>query len=266
MNGSSSYLNILLDSNGMEDFISRVENIKTIITFDQNVINALKTKQKAIYLKKVALEVGNTKLLSLRADNEKNLVTLTKQKADQNVLISELNDQEKQYGAQLVIAEAAELKQATEKRKEASKQVLKTPEKNSSTSVQSRPVAIKNEASDLDLLARLITAEAGGEAYNAQVAVGAVVVNRVKSSAFPNSISEVINQKTNGNYEFTPVLNGNINRPAQAGAVKAANEALSGIDPTNNALFFYSGNAPEALTLPQPVSIRIGNLTFINML
>lgn len=259
MNGSSSYLNILLDSNGMDDFISRVENIKTIITFDQNVINALKTKQEAINLKKVALETGNTKLLSLRADNEKNLVALTKQKADQNILISELNAQEKQYGAQLVIAQASELKQATDKLKEASKQV-------SSTSAQTRLVSIKIEASDLDLLARLITAEAGGESYNAQVAVGAVVLNRVKSSSFPNSISEVINQKTNGNYEFTPVLNGNINRPAQASAVQAANEALSGTDPTNNALFFYSGNAPEALTLPQPVSIKIGNLTFIYML
>ena len=118
----------------------------------------------------------------------------------------------------------------------------------------------------MDLLARLITAEAGGESYNAQVAVGAVVVNRVKSSSFPNSISDVINQKTNGNYEFTPVLNGNINRPAQASAVKAASEALSGNDPTNNALFFYSGGTPEGLTLPQPVSIIIGNLTFIYLL
>ena len=250
----------------MEDFISRVEIIKRIATFDQNVIDVLKTKQKAINLKKVELETGNTKLLSLRADNNKNLVTLTKQKADQNVLIAELDAEEKQYGAQLIIAQAAELRQATEKSKEASKQVLKTPEANSSTTAQTRPVAIKSEAGDLDLLARIITAEAGGESYNAQVAVGAVVLNRVKSSSFPNSISEVINQKTNGNYEFTPVLNGNINRPAQASAVQAANEALRGNDPTNNALFFYSGNAPEALTLQQPVSIKIGNLTFIYML
>ena len=105
------------------------------------------------------------------------------------------------------------------------------------------------------MLARLITAEAQGEPYNAQVAVGAVVVNRVKHDLFPNSISAVINQRTNGNYEFTPVLNGNINRPASESAVKAAREALSGNDPTNNALFFYDGVTPKALTLPQPVSI-----------
>jgi len=144
-------------------------------------------------------------------------------------------------------------------------QVLKIPGTTSSTAAQTKPMAIEYTASDLNLLARLINAEAGGESYNAQVAVGAIVVNRVNSSFFPNSISAVINQKTNGSYEFTPVLNGNINRTAQANAVKAANEALSGNDPTNNALFFYSGNAPKALTLPQPVSIKIDNLTFINM-
>ncbi|HEY8805796.1 MAG TPA: cell wall hydrolase [Clostridium sp.] len=150
-------------------------------------------------------------------------------------------------------------------------QVLKIPGTTSSIASQTKPMAIKNTAikytaSDLNLLSRLITAEAGGESYNAQVAVGAVVVNRVKNSSFPNSISAVINQKTNGCYEFTPVLNGNINKPAQANAVKAANESLSGNDPTNKALFFYSGNTPKGLTLPQPVSIKIDNLTFIHML
>ena len=145
-------------------------------------------------------------------------------------------------------------------------QVLKVPGTASSTAAQTKPVAIKYTASDLNLLSRLITAEAQGESYKAQVAVGAVVVNRVKSSSFPNSISAVINQKTNGNYEFTPVLNGNINKAAQANSVKAAKEALNGSDPTNKALFFYSGNAPKALTSPQPVSIKIDNLTFLGML
>lgn len=265
MNGSSSYITIILDSNGMYDFISRVENIKTIVTYNQNVINGLKAKQEAITLKKEVLDTENTKLVSLRADNKKNLATLTKQKSDQNVLISELSAEEKQYGAQLVIAQANELRQAVaakqvsdnlkkanKKRKEASNQVVKTP--------------IKNQSGDLDLLARLITAEAGGESYNAQVAVGAVVLNRVKSSSFPDSISDVITEKTNGFYQFTPVLNGNINRPALASAVKAANEALSGADPTNNALFFYSGDTPESLASPQPVSIKIGNLTFLFLL
>ena len=94
----------------------------------------------------------------------------------------------------------------------------------------------------MDLLARLINAEAGGESYNAQVAVGAVVMNRVKSSRFPNSISAVINQKYNGSYQFTCVQNGNIKRPATASDVKAAIAALSGTDPVKNALFFNNGD------------------------
>jgi len=103
--------------------------------------------------------------------------------------------------------------------------------------------AINYTSSDVNLLARLITAEAGGTTYNDQVAVGAVVLNRVKSNRFPNSISAVINQHTNGCYQFTPVINGSINKTAQANAVKAAYAALSGNDPTNKALYFHSGNA-----------------------
>lgn len=144
-------------------------------------------------------------------------------------------------------------------------QVLKVPGTTSSTVVKTKPVAIKYTASDLKLLSKIITAEARGESYKAQVAVGAVVVNRVKSSSFPNSVSAVINQKINGCYQFTPVQNGSINKPAQASAVKAAKEALKGIDPTNKALFFYSGKAPKALTLPQPVTIKINTLSFIGM-
>ncbi|APC79142.1 cell Wall Hydrolase family protein [Clostridium botulinum] len=68
--------------------------------------------------------------------------------------------------------------------------------------------------SDLDLLARLITVEAQSEPYSAQVAVASVVINRIKSSQFPNSISSVIYQKSDGYYQFTPVLNGWINKPA----------------------------------------------------
>jgi len=140
-------------------------------------------------------------------------------------------------------------------------QVLNVPVTSSST-VQLAPGAIKYTASELDLLARLITAEAQGEPYNAQVAVGAVVVNRVKSSNFPNSISAVINQTANGYYQFTPVQNGMINKPAQASPLKAAVAALNGVDPTNKALFFYDNTATSAWLLAKPVSITIDKLIF----
>lgn len=115
---------------------------------------------------------------------------------------------------------------------------------------------------DVDLLARLITAEAGGESYPAQVAVGAVIINRVQSPIFPNNISSVIYQVEYGRYQFTPVLNGWINRPATASALKAAREALAGSDPTNGALFFFQTGTPNTYLQAKPVSAVIDDLTF----
>jgi len=112
VNGTSSYIDIILSSNGIDDFISRLENVTKIITFDQNIINDLQTKETSVNLKKVELNTENTKLLSLRVDNKKKLVALTKQKSDQNVLVAQLNAQENKYGAQLVTDQATEVRQA----------------------------------------------------------------------------------------------------------------------------------------------------------
>ena len=89
-----------------------------------------------------------------------------------------------------------------------------------------------------DLLARLINGEARGETYEGQVAVGAVVLNRVKSPKFPNTISGVIYQKG----QFSCVKDGQFNKPIEKDSTvyKAAKEAISGADPTNGALYFYN--------------------------
>lgn len=115
---------------------------------------------------------------------------------------------------------------------------------------------------EFDLLARLIHAEAASESYTGKVAVGAVVLNRVKSSIFPNSITAVIYQAKNGVYQFTPVYNGSINRPAGADSLKAAREALGGADPTGGALFFFNSWVSDKHLRSRTVSKVIGNLTF----
>lgn len=121
---------------------------------------------------------------------------------------------------------------------------------------------IKHSISDVDLLARLITAEANGEGPDAMLAVGAVVVNRAHSSKFPNSISEVINEKSNGHYQFTPVLNGMINKTATKSAITAASEALKGTDPTNGALYFFDDTVTNEWLTSKKVATSVGNLTF----
>ncbi len=89
---------------------------------------------------------------------------------------------------------------------------------------------------EIDLLARLVTAEATGEPFVGQVAVAAVVLNRVRSPLFPNSIAAVIYQPG----QFCPVANGLINRPASETALRAVRAALAGWDPTGGALFFFN--------------------------
>ena len=117
-------------------------------------------------------------------------------------------------------------------------------------------------ATDIDLLSRLITAEASGESYTAQVAVGAVVMNRVKSISFPNTISSVINQKDSNYYQFTPVQNGYINKAATADAIKAAKEAISGVDPTKGAIYYFDDSATNKWLWSRPLALRIGKMVY----
>lgn len=117
-------------------------------------------------------------------------------------------------------------------------------------------------ASDLDLLSRLICAEAVGEPYDAKVAIGAVVMNRVESGLFADTIKGVIYQNINGYYQFTPVVNGWIDKPADADSIKAAKEALNGVDPTNGAIWYYDNTTTNQWIRSKPVAISIGNMIF----
>lgn len=94
--------------------------------------------------------------------------------------------------------------------------------------------------SDVQLMARAINGEARGEPYEGQVAVGAVILNRVSSSSFPNTIAGVIYEKG----AFTAVADGQINVPIDEDStvVKAAQDALNGWDPTNGALYYFNPN------------------------
>ncbi|EJO5347890.1 cell wall hydrolase [Clostridium botulinum] len=147
-------------------------------------------------------------------------------------------------------------------------QVLNLPGKvannNSTNSTPSTPKPMVNyTSSDLDLLSRLVTAEAQSQPYSAQVAVAAVVINRIKSSQFPNSISSVIYQKSDGYYQFTPVKNGWINKPATETSKKAAKEALYGSDPSKGALFYFDDSTTNKWLWSKPITARIGNMVYV---
>jgi hypothetical protein len=120
------------------------------------------------------------------------------------------------------------------------------------------------ENRDLNLLARLITAEAGSESYDGQVAVGAVVLNRIKSGRFPATIREVIYQK--GQFSSLPKLD---NLAPSPEALRAAKDAINGSDPSRQALYFYNPVKckPEGLQFfssPKlEMTVKIGNHIFL---
>ena len=101
----------------------------------------------------------------------------------------------------------------------------------------------------MTLLAAIIYCEAGGESYETQLAVGAVVVNRVKSGRFPNSIYSVIYQPG----QFGPARTGKLERKLASGVssscYSAAQEALSGVDNTNGALYFNDGYSSQGIMI-----------------
>ena len=119
--------------------------------------------------------------------------------------------------------------------------------------------ATKPASGDVYLLAQCIYSESRGEPYKGQVAVGAVVLNRVKSSAFPNSISGVIYQKG----AFSAVDDGQINLTPNDSALKAAKDAMNGWDPTGGCLYYYNpAKTSNRWIRSRPVVVRIGNHVF----
>ncbi len=127
--------------------------------------------------------------------------------------------------------------------------------------IQKSNAANSNSISDVQLLARAINGEARGESYEGQVAVGAVILNRVKSSKFPNSIAGVIYQPG----AFTAVSDGQINVPIEEGStvLKAAQDALNGWDPTNGAIYYFNPNtATSSWIWSRPLIKTIGKHRF----
>ena len=113
--------------------------------------------------------------------------------------------------------------------------------------------------SDFQLLARIISAEARGEPYIGQVAVGAVVLNRVEHPSFPDTIAGVIYEKG----AFTAVTDGQFQQPVAESAYAAAREALNGSDPSGGAIFYFNPDKTNDQWIrTRPVIKRIGDHLF----
>ncbi len=116
---------------------------------------------------------------------------------------------------------------------------------------------------DIDLFARLVHAEAAGEPYIGQVAVAASVLNRLKSPLYPSTLRGVIYEVAYGYYQYSPVLDGRINLPANSIAYQAVYDALGGWDPSGGATGFYNPQKTSNQWVRQQVVTKvIGNHVF----
>lgn len=158
-------------------------------------------------------------------------------------------------------------------------QTLQIPVAPAKTTVATRPAAVTTASrqavsttalkpvipytsADLDLLARLIMSEAESQPYSAKVAVGAVVINRVQDSRFPKTIKGVIYQVDAGYYQFSPVLFGTINKPANADSRRAAYEALHGADPTKGALYYFDDSTKNKWLWSKTIALRVDRMVY----
>ena len=119
--------------------------------------------------------------------------------------------------------------------------------------------AAAGQADSLALLARVISAEARGEPYSGQVAVGAVILNRVEHPSFPNTIAGVVYQPG----AFTCMVDGQIDYPVASSALRAAQEALNGSDPSGGAIYYFNpSTATSAWIWSRPLIKVIGKHRF----
>ncbi|MCI8553833.1 MAG: spore cortex-lytic enzyme [Clostridiales bacterium] len=117
----------------------------------------------------------------------------------------------------------------------------------------------KFSQSDINLMARMISAEARGESYTGQVAVGAVILNRIAHPSFPDTLSGVLYQKG----AFSALTDGQFNQPVSESAYKAARDAINGWDPTGGAVYYYNPRtATNQWIRSRPVVATIGKHVF----
>lgn len=253
----TSYLNMLLSAEGLAELLNLAYYIERIMAYDQRQMEAFVDTRETIEQEEAKLKRERAELASLEA-----LAQAEKDRV--NGLIANAQAEIAKYSDQIEEAEqrAREYEAAIKAQEETLEQLKKKLAEEKALAAAAAAGAWRDisEVSfaegDLYLLANLIYCEAGGEPYEGQVAVGAVVMNRVMSSKFPDSVIGVIYQKR----QFAPVASGRLElalsvNKATDSCYRAAEEAMAGKTNVGNCLFFRT-------PIPGLEGIRIGGHIF----
>ena len=213
--GSTSLLQILFSSESMSDFLNKAEYVSTISDYDRDMLDELSEARKNVEEKQAELEAQQAELTSLQEE-------LSSKQEALNAKISSTSGQLADYSAQLERAKAAEQALANAQNNNTSGSINNGSSGGTINTGNTTPA----DTSDVALFAALLQCEAGG--YDGMLAVATVVMNRVASPRYPNSLRGVIYQSG----QFSPTWNGSLNRVLANGpsstAYSVAQAALGG--------------------------------------
>lgn len=246
---TDSMMEMMMEAGSIADFLNRGEYIVSIHEYDRNMLELYRATKEEIVTKKQKLEAEKTELAVLqeKENAKKQELTLlldeTSQKlASAKAQLKQAKADTENYKAKIAEQKAYEEKLEAQKAAEDAKRLeeIRRQEEEMKQNAENK-TPIQADASEQALLAAIIQCEAGGESYEGKLAVGSVVINRVRSSHFPNNIAGVIYQKG----QFSPVASGRFAAVLAGGAnkscVKAAAEVLGG-NITVNCLYFRRNN------------------------
>lgn len=254
--GSTAYLDMLFSADSFGEFLTMYKYVEKVTTYDRESLKAYKELKEKIIKEEEELTEDQESLQVLleQAKEKKDNVEALVKETHTNVqeYMAQISEEEKRlmdYEKTLLEQENNEeaLQKKLEEEKALSALVAQTTMRDLSS--------ISFGAGDLDMMAAIIECEAGGESYTGKVAVGAVVMNRVKSPLFPDTVAGVIYQ----NRQFSPVGSGRfavvLARGANQSCYQAAQEAMAGASPVGNCVFFRT-------PIPGLTGIQIGGHIF----
>lgn len=244
-NGSESLAEMLLSAKSISDFLNKTEYVSAINEYDRNMLEEYNQLTIDIAAQKEQLETEKTELVALqdqmqeKKENVDSLIASAKNSL--SVIASDLaNAQEDADSLDSQIAQMEAMEEELE-RKKAQEDAARLAEIQAQEQEDTSNVEVVVTDNDAYLLGAIIQCEAEGESYDGKLAVGSVIVNRVKSSHFPNSVSGVIYQSG----QFSPVASGRLAYRLEAGVnsecLQAAQSVLDG-NITLNCLYFRQNN------------------------
>ncbi len=237
--GSESYLDILLNSRSFSDFLNKAAYFESINQYDRKMLEEYTRTETKVQEQETELIAQKETLVVLQEECRQKTAEVYQEVIAASSSLSQYTEEIAQKEAQALAYE----KEIEEKendivslQEQYKKELALSME---SAAMGSRDLSdIVFAAGDLDLMAAIIECEAGGESYTGKVAVGAVVLNRVRSPKFPNTVLEVLMSPR----QFSPVGSGRFSmvlaRGANASCYQAAQDAMAGASPVGNCLFF----------------------------